>query len=415
MSMPVFSKDWDAITAPRRGVAALTRMAFRGEDLRPLWNQMMENATDDAAGSGVGMDLSVIAQLWGQKQQGLAIQDDTLKLNVLFRTEGACDEGNLRVLAIAAASDIGANTPIEFLVHKSDVDLAIWYVRPGVPVPAVLPAHDVAIVIAPATEDGETALAGIEALMPHWPCAVLNDPGAIRNLERDRLYRLLAGTPGMVIPPTLRLSRDELTAVARQKCLLMNVCADGEFPIIVRPFGSHAGFGLAKIDNPKALRDYLQTQPEEGFFVSPYIDYASADGKFRKYRLALIDGAPYAVHMAIADQWKVWYLNADMALNVPNRVAEGTFMEFFEQDFAVRHQEALAELAARIGLDYVIIDCAETKNGELLIFEADNCAIVHDMDPASVYPYKPAQMQKIFDAFVDMLHERTALTRSCAA
>lgn len=415
MSVPAFSQDWEAITVPRQGVATLTRMAFQGEDLRPLWNRMMEAATDDAAGSGMGMDLSVIAQLWGEKQQGLAIQADTLKLNALYRSARARDDGNLRVLAIACASDIGANTPIEFLVGDSDIDLAIWYVRPGAAMPAVLPAHDVAIVIAPATEDGEAALAQVESLMPHWPCPVLNNPSAVRNLERDRLYHLLAGTPGLVIPPTARLTREDLTAVARQKCLLMNVLAGGEFPIIVRPFGSHAGFGLAKIESPKALHDYLQTQPEEGFFISPYVDYASPDGKFRKYRLALIGGEPYAVHMAIADQWKVWYLNADMALSVPNRVAEGSFMEFFEADFAVRHKGALAELAARIGLDYVIVDCAETKAGELLIFEADNCAIVHDMDPPAIYPYKPAQMCKIFDAFVDMLHDRTAATRSCAA
>ena len=64
------------------------------------------------------------------------------------------------------------------------------------------------------------------------------------------------------------------------------------------------------------------------------------------------------------------------------------------------------EMAVRIGLDYVAIDCAETKDGALLIFEADNTAIVHDMDPPSVYPYKPAQMQKIFNAFRAMLYRR---------
>ena len=189
MTVPVFSQDWEAITAPRRGVASLTRMAFQGEDLKPLWNRMMEAATDDAAGSGLGMDLSVIAQLWGKKQQGLAIQDDTLKFNALYRGDGARDDLHLRVLAIAAASDIGANTPIEFLIDESDIDLAVWVVRPGAAVPAVLPAHDVAIVIAPATEDGEAALAQVESLMPLWPCPVLNNPSAVRNLERDRLYR----------------------------------------------------------------------------------------------------------------------------------------------------------------------------------------------------------------------------------
>ena len=52
------------------------------------------------------------------------------------------------------------------------------------------------------------------------------------------------------------------------------------------------------------------------------------------------------------------------------------------------------ESPSRIGLDYFTVDCAETKNGSLLIFEADNTAIVHDMDPPDIFPYKSPQMRK---------------------
>jgi hypothetical protein len=135
---------------------------------------------------------------------------------------------------------------------------------------------------------------------------------------------------------------------------------------------------------------------------------------FRKYRIALIDGKAFAVHMAIADEWKVWYLNADMALSPSNRLEEARFMQYFDETFATRHAQALAAMSAAIGLDYVLVDCAETRNGELLIFEADHCAIVHDMDPVNVYPYKPAQMHKIYAAFVDML-KRRAVKADCRA
>ncbi len=116
--------------------------------------------------------------------------------------------------------------------------------------------------------------------------------------------------------------------------------------------------------------------------------------------------------MAIAEEWKVWYLNADMALSAPHRLEEGLFMQNFDQEFAVRHAAALAEMGARIGLDYVTIDCAETREGALLVFEADNTAIVHDMDPPNVYPYKPGQMLKIFKAVQAMLYRRAG--RLCA-
>ena len=61
------------------------------------------------------------------------------------------------------------------------------------------------------------------------------------------------------------------------------------------------------------------------------------------------------------------------------------------------------------------MDCAETKDGSLLIFEADNTAIIHDMDPPDIFPYKAPQMRKVFDAFAAMLHRRAAHAQEKAA
>jgi hypothetical protein len=107
--------------------------------------------------------------------------------------------------------------------------------------------------------------------------------------------------------------------------------------------------------------------------------------------------------MAIADRWDIWYLNAGMAFSAEKRGEEERFMRDFDSDFALRHHGALAAVASRVGLDYFTIDCAENKDGELLIFEADNTAVVHNMDSPEVFPYKPPQMRKIFDAFAAML------------
>jgi hypothetical protein len=119
--------------------------------------------------------------------------------------------------------------------------------------------------------------------------------------------------------------------------------------------------------------------------------------------------------MAIAEEWKVWYLNADMAVSIPNRMEEAIFMHEFEENFAKMHAGALTEMISRIGLDYFAVDCAQMPNGNLLIFEVDNTAIVHDMDPISVYPYKPPQMRKLFDAVQTMLYRRAGRTRVKAA
>jgi hypothetical protein len=107
--------------------------------------------------------------------------------------------------------------------------------------------------------------------------------------------------------------------------------------------------------------------------------------------------------MAITDQWMIYYLNANMKESAAKRAEEARFMAEFDRDFARRHARAFEALAERVGLEYFGIDCGETPEGELLIFEADVAMIVHDMDPPDLFPYKRPQMRKVFDAFRAML------------
>ena len=411
----VLSKDWGKVCTPRMGVAQLTQMAFEGQDIRSLWHELMEGGTDDVAGCGIGMDLSVIAQLLGDQPTGLAIQKDVLALQRLYRSPCATDRPRLRVLALAAVMDIGGNTPLEFLLQGSDIALATFYVVSGMTLPDPMPDHDVAIVVAPDGDAARASMLAIEALVSIWPRPVLNLPANIGLLDRDRLYQCLKDIAGLEIPETARVTACQLQDLISNVLTLRDFLTDGEFPLIIRPIGSHAGHGLAKVADCEALKGYLVARDEAEFFLSRFVDYSSADGNFRKYRVVIIDGRPYACHMAIAEEWKVWYLNADMAISVPHRVEEALFMQAFDQEFAIRHGRALKDMASRLGLDYVAIDCAETKDGALLVFEADNTAIVHDMDPPSVYPYKSAQMRKIFKAVQAMLTRRAGQLRVDAA
>ena len=226
---------------------------------------------------------------------------------------------------------------------------------------------------------------------------------------------MLRGIEGLDIPATVGVTRAQLSEVAQSNLLFADIAAELRFPIIARPRGSHAGVGLAKLDDGAAIGRYLAERPEQEFFVSRFVDYADDDGLFRKYRVVVVDGRPYACHMAIADRWDIWYLNADMAFNESKRREEEDFMRSFDRAFAVRHRNALAAMIDRVGLDYFTIDCAENKRGELLIFEADNTAVVHNMDSPEVFPYKPPQMRAIFEAFAAMLYRRARDSREHAA
>jgi glutathione synthase/RimK-type ligase-like ATP-grasp enzyme len=92
-----------------------------------------------------------------------------------------------------------------------------------------------------------------------------------------------------------------------------------------------------------------------------------------------------------------------MVESAEKRAEEERVMADFDSNFARRHAEALRVISERVGLDYLGIDCGETADGELLIFEIDSCMIVHAIDPVDVFPYKQPQMRKVFDAFRRML------------
>jgi hypothetical protein len=402
-------------SADRIGFARLTTMAFGGTDLRPLRDQLISKVADGTAGAGEGLDLSLITQLLGDKQTGIAIQAEVLAFHQLFRSPCLSQKPQLRVLALAAAIDMGGNTPIEFLLEESGIELLTLYVIAGVELPVPLPDHDVAIVIASDSEECRDALRIIDRVAPRWPRPMLNPPHLVGNLDRDKLHQLLRGIEGLDIPATICVTRAQLSEVAQPSLLVADIAAELQSPVIVRPRGSHAGVGLAKLDDRAAIDRYLGERAEQEFFVSRFVDYTSDDGLFRKYRVVFVDGRPYACHMAIADRWDIWYLNAGMSDSAPKRLEEETFMRTFDIGFGRRHQTALAAMADRIGLDYFTIDCAENKRGELLVFEADNTAVVHNMDSPVLFPYKPPQMRAIFEAFAAMLHRRARQDRERAA
>jgi hypothetical protein len=401
--------------ANRIGMAKLAKMAFDGKDLRPMWRDLIAKLLDGTAEAGEGLDLSLIAQLLGDKQAGLAIQQEVLNSHQLFRSPCQTRQPRLRVLALAAATDMGSNTPIEFLLEDTGIELMILYVIPDVELPVPLPDHDVAMVIASDSEDCRDALRKIDQVASRWPRPLLNPPQLVCNLDRDKLHRLLEKIDGLEIPATIAVERELLSQVSRSAAALAGIAADLAFPVIVRPRGSHAGVGLAKIDDCAAMARYLEARQESQFFISRFVDYSGSDGLFRKYRVVFVDGRPYACHMAIAERWDIWYLNAGMSESASKRLEEESFMRTFDIGFARRHATALAGMADRIGLDYFTVDCAETKGGSLLIFEADNTAVVHNMDSPSVFPYKPPQMRKIFEAFAAMLYLRVRLGQEDAA
>ena len=377
-------------------------MSIAGIDLLPIGQEMLAKAGREVEDANLLMNLSIAMQCLRQRDIGLLIQAQALEMRRVYRLAASGQPAKLRLLMLMVTGDIAANTPLECLLENSDIDLIFYYVSPGAPLALPIPEHDALIVAMSESDDNRGILASLEQTLSHWPKPVINAPRNIPATDRNTASMLLQDAPGLLIPPTLRASRPALLDIAFGNARLPDLFEDCNFPVIVRPLDSQAGRDLDRIDGPEAMAAYLAKVDRAEFFLSRFIDYSGKDGLFRKFRVAMIDGAPFACHMAVSSNWMVHYVNAGMYEDARKRAEEAGFMEHFD-DFARRHRSALDAVYRRTKLDYFCIDCAETQDGRLLIFEVDHTMVVHAMDPEELFPYKLRHMQKVQKAFRDYL------------
>jgi hypothetical protein len=391
------------------GTAALTHGAYAGASSGALLAELAAfHAGQGGDAAALALDAGLVWQLAFQRETGLRLQAEALARTPLFRVAPAVPRAprQLRLLALMQPGDLMANAPLDFLTRTLDVRLDLLFLQPGTPLPTEVPDHDVAFcAFAEADGSWRPRLAWLHA---HWPRPMLNDPLRLPLLARDALPHILGNLPGLLVPACVPVTREALLNGRPVPGF-----EGGLYPALLRPVGSHAGQDLHRLTGPEDLARALAAATAPVFFLTRFVDYASPDGLYRKYRIAFIDGAPQLCHMAISRHWMVHYLNAGMTECVAKRDEEARAMAGFAQDFARRHAAALVALQRRLSLDLWSIDCAEAPDGRLLLFEADTAAILHLLDPATLFPYKPPQMQRVFTAFEAMLRRR-AITPALA-
>lgn len=219
---------------------------------------------------------------------------------------------------------------------------------------------------------------------------VLNGGERIMHMARSMVPEILADIPGLLVPP------------CRVVCPPFDRLPD--FPLLVRPVSSHAGNSLARIDNRADFDRYVHDTGASGYYYAThFIDYVSKDGLYRKYRVVFVDGAPYPVHMAIHDDWAIWYYNAKMEQFPERRAEEARFMQDMTAFFPSSVMQALHAIPPCIGLDYFGLDFGVLEDGTLVVFEVETAMIVHDRDPDDIFPYKSACIARIRQAFECMI------------
>lgn len=391
--------------APLIGLAPLMRLAFLQQDLAPLGEALLARAQAHPDDAHACLDFSTVLQLKGQRELALAVQAQAIELQQWYSLPAQAPQSGpgFKLLVVMGPGDLMSNTPIEFLVEQSDVAMDLLYLTADSDFPEEVPEHDVLLVAVAESDANQPLLARLAAFLLEWPRPVVNLPQHIAHTSRDGLCARLQDVPGVAMPRTARLDRAQLQALASGELTVGSLLPGDDFPLIVRPLGSHAGHDLERMASAADLRVYLQKVDAERFYIARFVDYRNIDGQFRKYRIALIDGQPYICHFAVSSHWMIHYLNAGMDESTVKREEEARIMAHFDDEFARRHAQAFAAIDARMGMPYLGIDCAETRDGELLVFEADNAMIVHAMDAEEMYPYKRPAMRKVFAAFRAML------------
>lgn len=321
------------------------------------------------------------------------------RLGVVARSSSRADARRVLIIAGAASCNVRAS----YLFDNSRYSTVAVHLPPadpdaGAALAATLPACDIAFNAIANMDRAGPFLETAEALIACLPCPVLNRPAKIARTRRDATPIELAGISFLEVPATKRVGRDELAALE----ILPGA------PVLVRPTGSHGGQDLLRVADGAELRAALESLPAAEFYLTPYVDYRSPDGMFRKYRLIFVDRQVFPYHLAVNGDWLVHYFRADMEHQADLRREEEAFLEDWRSVFPGQLGEAVKEVARRLDLDYAGIDCAITEDGKVLLFEANASMLVHLHDPTETFAYKYRAVPRIFAAIDRMVESRLA-------
>ncbi|BCK77001.1 hypothetical protein AA0242T_0292 [Acetobacter aceti NRIC 0242] len=306
------------------------------------------------------------------------------------------DDGSVRrIVVLNVPGTFQANAPLAMLLDDSTALYTLWV--SGEPdrreelAERIRKLRPDVVILAMGEDARQTAaILEAEAIGKASGIPVLNGGERIMHMARSMVPEILADIPGLLVPP------------CRVVCPPFDRLPD--FPLLVRPVSSHAGNSLARIDNRADFDRYVHDTGASGYYYAThFIDYVSKDGLYRKYRVVFVDGAPYPVHMAIHDDWAIWYYNAKMEQFPERRAEEARFMQDMTAFFPSSVMQALHAIPPCIGLDYFGLDFGVLEDGTLVVFEVETAMIVHDRDPDDIFPYKSACIARIRQAFERMI------------
>ena len=154
----------------------------------------------------------------------------------------------------------------------------------------------------------------------------------------------LRAVPGVVTPRTIAIARDILAGQDGADAIAQHQFT---FPLLLRSPGYHTGRNFIIVADAGELSTAAASLPGNDLLVIEYLDARGHDGSARKYRVMMIGGKIYPLHLAISRDWKVHYFTSDMADKPDHRLEEAAFLADMPAVLGDKAYRALEGIATR--------------------------------------------------------------------
>jgi aromatic-L-amino-acid/L-tryptophan decarboxylase len=267
----------------------------------------------------------------------------------------------------------------------------------------ILPLHQLVVNAIGEADGAAAALTGALTVLANTVAPVINPPAAVLATGRCEIARRLSHIPGVISANTITMSREQLQASDAGTVLSRHGFT---FPLLLRTPGFHGGENFLRVETIDDLRPAVEELPGDDLFVIQYLDARGSDGNSRKYRVMMIDGQLYPLHVAISSDWKIHYYTADMADHAHHRAEDAAFLENMPAVLGPHAMAALKHIQNTLKLDYGGIDFGLNERGEVLLFEANATMAVVVPGKDECWDYRRPATEQIYIAVWKMLMNR---------
>jgi len=239
----------------------------------------------------------------------------------------------------------------------------------------------------------------LEAQLP-----VVNAPATVAATTRPLIARRLAHQAGVHAPHCTLYRAGALT-------LAEHIAAHGHaYPVLLRPPGKHGSVGLVRADDPGEAA--TKAALLRSCTVTDFVDFRSADGLWRKFRLVYAGDRLFRRHVLTDREWNLTREARGFMNEHPELVAEE--QEWINRPVTFESGSVEARVMHQfraLQLDFGVIDCALPANGDLVVFEINACVQLTnrlDAQAAGDRRYFEMNNEEILDALLQDICSRVS-------